>query len=145
MAPAPATTVSLSWRRCSARPSPHAKCFCISCRAMRATARRCSATTFTHGRFSASSPRSRRAPRCCKDCRHDLLCVIDNGEAHLEPRADEGIGLHVREEREERVPEAVDVGDDDGLCVPAELHPGELLDELLERADAAGERYERVR
>jgi len=28
-----------------------------------------------------------------------------------------------------------------GFCVAAELHPGELLDELLERADAAGERH----
>ena len=53
---------SSSSRRCSVRPSPRARCFCISCRATRATARRCSATTFTPGRFSASSPRSRRAP-----------------------------------------------------------------------------------
>jgi len=34
-------------------PSPRGRCFCISCRATPATARRCSATTFTRGRFSA--------------------------------------------------------------------------------------------
>ena len=31
-----------------------------------------------------------------------------------------------------------DVGDDDGLRVLAELVPGQLLDEFLEGADAAG-------
>ena len=32
----------------------------------------------------------------------------------------------------------------DGLAMPLELNPGELLDELLQRADPAGQRDERV-
>jgi hypothetical protein len=48
----------------------------------------------------------------------------------------------VGEQAQERIPEAVDIGNDDGLGVPPELNPGELLDELLQRADAAGKRNE---
>ena len=49
------------------------------------------------------------------------------------------------EQRAQRVPEAVDVGDQDRLLVAAELRPGELLDQLLERTDAARQRHEGVR
>ena len=45
--------------------------------------------------------------------------------------------LHVVEQRAERLPEAFDVGDQDRLLVAAELRPGELLDQFLQRADAA--------
>ena len=38
----------------------------------------------------------------------------------------------------------VDVGDQDRLLVPAELRPGHLLDQFLQRADAAGQRDEGV-
>ncbi len=48
------------------------------------------------------------------------------------------------DERQERVPEAGDVGDDDRLRMPAELRPGELLDQFLDGADAARERDEGV-
>ncbi len=51
----------------------------------------------------------------------------------------------MREQAQEWIPEAIDVGDDDGLGVTPELHPGELLDQLLQCADAARERDERVR
>ena len=43
----------------------------------------------------------------------------------------------MRDERQQRVPEAVDIGDEDRFPVAAELGPGHLLDELLERAEAA--------
>ena len=52
--------------------------------------------------------------------------------------------LHVVEQRAERIPEAFDVGDQDRLLVAAELRPGELLDQFLQRADAAGQRHEGV-
>ena len=38
----------------------------------------------------------------------------------------------------------LDIGDQDRLLVPAELRPGELLDQLLQRADAARQRHEGV-
>ena len=48
------------------------------------------------------------------------------------------------EQRQQRVPESPDVGDHDGLAMAAELGPGDLLDQLLERADAARQRHEAV-
>ena len=50
----------------------------------------------------------------------------------------------MREQREQRLPETVDVGEQHRLGVPAELLPGQLLDQFLQRADAAGQRHERV-
>ena len=52
---------------------------------------------------------------------------------------------HPVEQYQQRVPEAVDIGKHDRLGVPAELRPGELLDELFKRAEPAGERHEGVR
>ena len=49
------------------------------------------------------------------------------------------------EEPDQRIPEAGDVGEEHRLLVAAELRPGHLLDQLLQRADAAGKRDERVR
>ena len=51
---------------------------------------------------------------------------------------------HVIEQDAERVPEARDIDDQDRLLVAAELRPGELLDQFLERADAAGQRHEGI-
>ncbi len=48
------------------------------------------------------------------------------------------------DERAQRVPEAFDVDDHDRLLVAAELRPGQLLDQLLQRADAARQRHEGV-
>ena len=48
------------------------------------------------------------------------------------------------EQHQQRIPEAVDVGDQDRLLVAAELRPGHLLDQFLERADAARQGDERV-
>ena len=45
---------------------------------------------------------------------------------------------------DQRIPEAVDIGEEHRLLVAAELRPGHLLDQLFQRADAAGERDERV-
>ena len=50
----------------------------------------------------------------------------------------------MREQRQQRPPEAVDVGEKHGLAVALQLRPGELLDQFLERADAAGQCDERV-
>ena len=76
---------------------------------------------------------------------HDLVGAIDDGEAHIQPGADEGFSLHVRQQIEEGLPESLDVGDDDRLGMAAELRPRQLLDEFLQRADAAGQCHERVR
>ena len=45
---------------------------------------------------------------------------------------------HVIDQLQERLPEAVDVGEQDRLGVAAELLPGQLLDQFFQRADAAG-------
>jgi len=58
---------------------------------------------------------------------------------------DEAFRAHVVEEFEHRVPEAVDVGEDDRLAMVAELRPGHDLDDLLDRSDAARQRHKGVR
>ena len=63
----------------------------------------------------------------------------------LEARADEALARHVLEQRQHRVPEAIDIGEHDRLLMLLELRPGELLDEFLERPEAAGERHEGIR
>ena len=45
---------------------------------------------------------------------------------------------------EHRVPEPLDIGEDDRLAVMAELRPGHDLDDLLDRADAARQRHKGV-
>ncbi len=52
--------------------------------------------------------------------------------------------LHPLEQSEQRVPIAVDIHEHDRLGVLAELRPGELLDELFQRAETAGQRHEGV-
>ena len=52
---------------------------------------------------------------------------------------------HVIEQRAKRVPESADIGGEDRLLVAAKLGPGELLDQFLQRADAARQRHEGVR
>src|SRR5579871_4418657 len=48
------------------------------------------------------------------------------------------------DEPQQRLPEAVDVGDKDWLFVAAKLRPRHLLHQLLERAEPAGQRHEGV-
>jgi len=48
------------------------------------------------------------------------------------------------DQRQQRIPVFVDIGDQDRLLVPAELGPGQLLYQLFERADAARQRHEGV-
>ena len=54
------------------------------------------------------------------------------------------VGAHMRQQRDQRLPEAVDVGEQHRLGVAAELLPGHLLDQFLQRADAAGQGDERI-
>jgi hypothetical protein len=48
------------------------------------------------------------------------------------------------EQRAERVPEPLDVGEQNRLLVATKLRPGHLLDHLFKRADAAGQGDEGV-
>ena len=68
---------------------------------------------------------------------NDRVHPVHHFEVKLEPVADEAFALHVPEQSEQRVPEAVDIGEHDRLLMLLELRPGELLDELLQRAEAA--------
>jgi hypothetical protein len=61
-----------------------------------------------------------------------------------EARRDEPLRDDAVEHREQRIPEAVHVVDRDRLRVDAELLPCPGLEELLERARAAGQHHERV-
>src|SRR5579872_36946 len=45
---------------------------------------------------------------------------------------------HMRKQREQRLPKAIDVGEQHRFRMTSELLPGELFDEFLKRADAAG-------
>jgi hypothetical protein len=62
----------------------------------------------------------------------------------LKPVADEALLPHAGKQRQQRVPEAADIGEHDGLMMLLELRPGELLDELLQGAEPAGQRHEGV-
>jgi len=62
------------------------------------------------------------------------------GDQAIDPRRarQKFLRAHVFDQRQKRIPVAVDVGDQDRLFVPPELRPRHLLDELFESADAAG-------
>ena len=76
---------------------------------------------------------------------NDRVHPVDHFEVKLEPGADEAFLPHAREQRQQRVPEAVDIGKHDRLLMLLELRPGELLDELLQCAETARQRHEGVR
>ena len=57
---------------------------------------------------------------------------------------DEAFGPHMVDQRQHRIPETLDIGEDDRLAVMAELRPGHDLDDLLDRADAARQRHKGV-
>ena len=63
---------------------------------------------------------------------------------HVEPLAEEAEVAHVGEQGQQRPPEAADIGEQHGLVVTLQLRPSELLDEFLERADAARQGDESV-
>src|SRR5919201_5025527 len=69
--------------------------------------------------------------------RQNMLDLIDHDAFEVELGADEGERAHVIEQGEQRSPESSDIRDHDRLAVTAELRPGDLLDEFLERPDAA--------
>ena len=66
-------------------------------------------------------------------------------DRHFQTGADEGVFAHMVEQVDQRVPEILDVGEHDRFAVLVELGPGGHLHRFLERADAAGQRDERVR
>ena len=70
--------------------------------------------------------------------------MLDDLKMQLEPRADEALLAHPIEQHQQRVPEPIDIGEHDRLLMLLELRPGELLDELLERAEAARQRHESI-
>ncbi len=76
--------------------------------------------------------------------RQDVLRAVGDHAGDLELRADEADTAHLVEEPHERIPEAGDIGEKHRLLVAPELRPGHLLDQLLQRADAAGQRDEGV-
>src|SRR5208283_279626 len=75
---------------------------------------------------------------------NDVLYAFGDEVAYLIIRPDEALFAHMGEEPKQRPPEPPNVGDDERLFVTAELDPGELLGELLERADPARQRDECV-
>ena len=81
---------------------------------------------------------------CGAQLRQDLVRPLRDQQRDAELEPDEIECAHVIEQGAERIPEALDVQDQDRLLVPAELRPGELLDQFLQRADAAGQRHEGV-
>jgi hypothetical protein len=76
--------------------------------------------------------------------RHDFLGGARHQIFERERRVDETHLAHVIEQLDQRLPETVDVGQQHRLLVPAELRPRQLLDQLLQRADAAGQGDEGV-
>ena len=79
----------------------------------------------------------RPARRRSAQHRDDILDLFGDEVAHLEFGADEPLFPHMREKRQQRSPEAADIRQQHGFAMAAELNPGELLDQFLERADAA--------
>ncbi len=77
--------------------------------------------------------------------RENFFWRVDDGEMHVEAGADEGLAFHVREQVEKGCPEAVDVGDNNGFAMPAELRPRQLFDQFFERPNAAWKSDEGIR
>ena len=57
---------------------------------------------------------------------------------------EEAIVGHAPEEGNQRIPEAAEIDDQDGLGVTVELRPRRNLDHLFQRAEAAGQRNEGI-
>jgi len=70
--------------------------------------------------------------------RQNLLDFLGDEEIDAQRRRHEFHVPHMVDQDKQRVPIAVDVGDQDRLLVTAELRPGELFDQFLERAEAPG-------
>src|SRR6185369_10204168 len=109
----------------------------------------CAATTATRPtsalRLIAAKPearRRRRAPGGEPVEQPDGVVVDEEGVGMV--GMDESCFHAVRQEAPEAGPVPVHVERADGLHVYAELRPGEHLQELLERAQAAGQREEAV-
>src|SRR4029079_19479268 len=72
----------------------------------------------------------------------DILNPIGLEDIDRETGPDELGCPHMRKQREKRFPKAVDICDQYRLGVAAELLPGKLLNQFLERSDAARQRHE---
>ena len=107
----------------------------------------------TAGGIAVTSARSERRPRApAEGVRQGRAHSIGRcpprdwrRAGHLEVGTDESDAPHLVEEADERIPEAGDVGEEHGLLVAAELRPRHLLDQFLQRADAARKCHEGVR
>ena len=77
--------------------------------------------------------------------RHHLGRLAGDEVAEIEPLADEAVAAHVLEQGEQRRPELGHRDQHHRLPVPPELRPGQLLDQLLQGADAARQGHEGVR
>src|SRR5580704_9499643 len=75
----------------------------------------------------------------CRGAEHrqHVLDFFSHQIARLEAFANEPFDPHVCEQGEQRAPKAADIRDEDRLCVAIELDPGQLLDQLFQRADSA--------
>src|SRR5262249_33822299 len=82
--------------------------------------------------------------RRLEQLRQNLLDLLGHQESDRQARADEVEPFLLLKQHAERLPEVGDVEDQDRFLVPAELRPGELLDQLLERPDTARKRDEGV-
>lgn len=76
--------------------------------------------------------------------RENVLDAISGQNIDPQIGADECRLLHVIDQSEQGIPEALDIGEQDRLAVAAELRPRHLFDQLFQGADAAGKRDERV-
>ena len=95
--------------------------------------------------FSVTVASASRGGSGSGDGTQNILGPVHRHEAHLHALLDERFAAHVMQQLEKRRPEPLDVDQHDGLGVAAELGPRELLHQLLQRADAAGERDEGIR
>ena len=75
----------------------------------------------------------------------DQLDPLGHQKLDRQAGADEVEPFHLLEQLTERLPEIGDVEDQDRFLVPAELRPGQLLDQLFKRADTARKRDEGIR
>ena len=80
----------------------------------------------------------------CLQHRNNIHAALGHKIIHFEAVADEVELAHMGEEDEQGFPEAVNIRHENGFCVAAELGPGELLDEFLQRADPAGQGNEGI-
>src|SRR5436190_5218887 len=83
--------------------------------------------------------------RCCAQLRQDVVHSLRHQQIDGKPGADEIQSSHLLYQRAKRIPELLHIENKDWFLMPTELRPGELLDQLFERADATRQGHEGVR